>query len=160
MNDQFVSNKNTIKTYCHISSSAVKASYLLAYRIAINSKPHSIGKNLILPAAIGMCTEILGKDAANKLKIIPTSNNTVQRRIFALSENIKQQWLNRLNAKPILLHSIQLNEITDVQNKAILSVFIRYYFDGNIHEYFLYCDSLSTTTTGANIYNSLKKNFF
>jgi len=38
-----------------------------------------------------MCTEILGKEAANKLKIIPASNNTVQRRIVDISENIKQK---------------------------------------------------------------------
>jgi len=57
-----------MKTYCHATVSAVKASYLLAYRIAKNNKPHTIGKNLILPAAIDICTEILGKEAANKLK--------------------------------------------------------------------------------------------
>ncbi|XP_025207402.1 protein FAM200B-like [Melanaphis sacchari] len=102
LNDQFVNNTNAIKTYCHTTFSGVKASYLLAYRIAKNNKPHTIGENLILPAAIDMCTEILGKEAANKLKIIPASNNTVQRRILDINENLKQQLLNRLNAKPIL----------------------------------------------------------
>jgi len=148
-----------MKTYFHATVSAVKASYLLAYRIAKNNKPHTIGENLILPAAISICTEILGKEAANKLKTIPASNNTVQRRIVDISENIEQQLLNRLSSKPIFLFSIQLDESTDVQNKAILSVFIRYYYDENIHEDFLYCNSLSTTTTGEDIYSSLD-NFF
>lgn len=159
LNDQFKSSTNSMKTYCHATVSAVKASYLLAYRIAKNNKPHTIGENLILPAAIDMCTEILGKEAANKLKTIPASNNTVQRRIVDISENIKQQLLNRLSSKPIFLFSIQLDESTDVQNKAILSVFIRYYYEENIHEDFLYCNSLSTTTTGEDIYSSLD-NFF
>ncbi|XP_060856041.1 zinc finger MYM-type protein 6-like [Metopolophium dirhodum] len=126
---------------------------------AKNNKPHTIGENLVLPAAIDLCTEILGKEAANKLKTIPASNNTVQRRIVDISENIKQQLLNRLSSKPMNLFSIQLDESTDVQNKAILSVFIRYYYDENIHEDVLYCNSLSTTTTGADIYSSLD-NFF
>jgi len=104
LSDQFISNKNAIKTYCHTKFCAVKkASYLLAYRIAKSNKPHTIGENFILAAAIDMYTEILGKEAANKLKIIPASNNTVQRRIVEVSENIKQQLLNRLNSQPILL---------------------------------------------------------
>ena len=61
-----------------------------------------------------MCTEILGKEAANKLKTISASNNIVQRRIVDINENIKRQLSNRLNSKPIFLFSIQLDESTDV----------------------------------------------
>jgi len=82
-----------------------------------------------------MCKEILGKEAANKLKIKPASI------------------LNRLNSKPIIIFSIQLDKSTDVQNKAILSVFVRYYFDRSNREDFLYCSSLNTTT-GTDIYSS------
>jgi len=49
----------------------VKASYLLACRIAKSNKPHTIGENLILPAAIDLCTEILGKRSGKQ-----TKNNT------------------------------------------------------------------------------------
>jgi hypothetical protein len=52
LNDQFTNNKNTIRTYYHTTFSAVKASYLLAYRISKNNKPHTIGKNLFLPVAL------------------------------------------------------------------------------------------------------------
>ncbi|XP_050066002.1 SCAN domain-containing protein 3-like [Aphis gossypii] len=159
LNDQFKSSTNAMKMYCHNTVSAVKASYLLAYKIAKNNKPHTIGENLILPAAINRCTEILGQEAANKLKTIPASNNTVQRRIVDISENIKQQLLTILSSKSIFPFFIQLDESTNVQNKAILSVFIRYYYNKNIHGDFLYCNSLSTTTTGADIYSSLD-NFF
>lgn len=68
------------------------------------NKPHTIGENIILPAAIDMCAELLGIEATNKLKIIPGSNNTAQRRIVDISENIKQQLLYRLNSKAISLY--------------------------------------------------------
>jgi len=65
LNYEFKSSTNLMKTYCHATVSAVKASYLLAYKISKNNKLHTIGENLILPAAIDMCCEILGKEAAN-----------------------------------------------------------------------------------------------
>lgn len=98
-----MSKISAIKTYFHTTSSAGKASYLLACRTANNNKPHTTGENRILPPAIDTCTDILGKEATNKLKIILFGD--------AFSENIKQQLLNRLNSKPIHNFSIQLDEI-------------------------------------------------
>jgi len=45
-----------------------------------------ICKNLFLPAAINMFTEILGKKPAYKLKVILVSNKTFQQSIVEISE--------------------------------------------------------------------------
>lgn len=47
-----------MKTYCHATVSAAKASYLLASRIDKNNKPHIIGEDLILPVAIDIYRNI------------------------------------------------------------------------------------------------------
>jgi hypothetical protein len=44
-------------------------------------KPHTIAESLILPAAVDMAEIMLGEKEANKLKSIPLSDNTIQRRI-------------------------------------------------------------------------------
>ena len=50
----------------------------VSYRIAKCKKPHTIGENLILPAAIDMVRIMFGKNEAQKLKNIPLSDNTIK----------------------------------------------------------------------------------
>ena len=45
------------------SKSALKASYIMAFRIARSKKAFTIAKELILPSAIDMCREIIGEAA-------------------------------------------------------------------------------------------------
>ena len=59
----------------------MKASYLVALRVARAMKPHTIAKDLILPAAIDMCETVLDRECTAKLKEILLSNNTISRRI-------------------------------------------------------------------------------
>jgi hypothetical protein len=58
-----------MKTYCQPTASAVHIELLKI----IN---HILSLNILFNV-YDMCTEILGKEAANKLKLIPVSNNTV-----------------------------------------------------------------------------------
>ena len=74
----------------------MKASYLVALRVARAKKPHTIAENLILPAAIDMCEAVLDGKCVTKLREIPLSNNTVSRRIDEISNDIKAQFLERL----------------------------------------------------------------
>ena len=62
-----------------ICENALKASYLVALRIAKCKKPHQIAEQLILPAAVDMCRAMINEECANKLKTIPLSNNTMGR---------------------------------------------------------------------------------
>lgn len=97
---------------------AQKASYLVAQRIAKSKKPHTIAQELILSVAVEMCEVILGTEAANKLKAVPLSNDTVRRRIEELSADIQSQLLDRLRSCEQF--SIQLDESTDIASAAKL----------------------------------------
>ncbi|XP_062860404.1 protein FAM200B-like [Trichomycterus rosablanca] len=67
-----------------------------SHRIAKAKKPHTIAEELILPAAMDMVREVLDQSAADKLKTIPLSNDTIARRIEDMSGNIKQQTTARV----------------------------------------------------------------
>ena len=56
------------------------ASYEVAYLIAKQGKPHTIGETHVKPAALKMANIMLGKAAENKLPQIPLSNDTISYR--------------------------------------------------------------------------------
>lgn len=58
--------------------SDLNVSFLVSYRIAKCLKPFT-REELILPAAIEMCTEMINEKVANLLKNIPLSDTTVAR---------------------------------------------------------------------------------
>jgi hypothetical protein len=140
------------------SERAQKASFLVAQQIAKCKKPHTIAQELILPAAVGMCEIMLGTEAANKLKSIPLSDDTVKRRIDDLSGDILSQLLERLRCSEVQF-SIQLDESTDVASAAQLSTLVRYPWDGAILEDFLFCKEVPGRTTGEEVFKILNEFF-
>lgn len=135
---------------------ALKASYLVAQRVARAKKPHTIAENLILPAALDMCEVLLGKDSCAKLKTIPLSNNTISRRISDMSDDIATQLIERLRNA---YYAIQLDESTDIGSEAQLLVYVRYCWEGEAVEDFLMCRALSTRATGEAVFNELNEFF-
>lgn len=85
---------------------------------------------------------MLGTEAANKLKSIPLSDDTVRRRIGDL---ILSQLVGRLRCCKF---SLQLDESTDVASAAQLIALVRYPWDGAILEDFLFCKEVPGRTTG------------
>ena len=57
------------------------ASFKVAYRIAKFKKPHTIAKKLVLPVALDLVSTMIRKSVAQKLNVVPLSNNTICRRI-------------------------------------------------------------------------------
>ena len=53
--------------FAPIDKPILTASYEVAYLIAKQSKPHTIGEKLVKPAALKMTNIMLGKTAENKL---------------------------------------------------------------------------------------------
>ncbi len=94
---------------------------------------------------------MIGEKEAKKLDIIPVSNNTVSRRIDAMSEDILATLVSRV--KKSEFYSLQVEESTDVANLANLLLYVRYLFEGTVHEDFLFCRPLATRTTGEEIFN-------
>lgn len=134
------------------------ASYHVAYKISKCKKPHTIAEELIKPCALEMATIVLGKEASNKLKLVPLSNNIIQSRINDMSLDILDQVVNDIRTSPLKI-SLQLDETTDVTNCSQLIVFVRYIHNGGIMEDFLFCEDLETTTRGKDVFQYVK-NFF
>jgi len=118
-------------------------------------KPHTIGEQLVKPAAIDMARLICGNDVASKLQSVSLSNDTVKSRIADLSLNIKNQVVARM--KKAGKWSYQLDEATDTGKHVQLMVYVRYEGDMDLEEEFLFCTPLAITATGADIFNVVDK---
>ena len=141
-----------------INKPILTASYEVAYLIAKQGKPHTIGETLIKPAVLKMANIMLGKEAEVKLSQIPLSNDTISDRIEDMSKDILAQVVADLISSPAKF-SLQLDETTDVSNLSQLAVFVRYVKDDVIKEEFLFCKPLTTTTKAADV-KKLVDDFF
>ena len=130
------------------SKQATLASYVVSLRIGREMKGHTIGERLVKPAATDMARLMCGDNVASKLQSVSLSNDTVKSRIADLSLNIKNQVVARITKAG--KWSYQL----DVTGKnAQLMVYVRYEGDMDLEEEFLFCTPLTTTATGADIFN-------
>ncbi|GFY72584.1 zinc finger MYM-type protein 6 [Trichonephila inaurata madagascariensis] len=145
--------KKFMRATTSIKENALRASYLVAYRIAKTKKPFTIGEELILPATKDICHEPLGEAAVEKIAHVPLSADTVTRRIEEIAEDIEAQLFERINASP--WNALQVDESTDIDKKAILLAYVRYLYQENVHEDFLCALPLPTNTTGAELFKSL-----
>lgn len=139
------------------STAVVQASYEAALEIAKNKKPHTIGETLIKPSMLKMVSLVLGEASAAKMRQVSLSDNTVQRRIADMSEDVKVQILEEIKQSP--LFAIQLDESTDVSSCAQLMVFVKYVNSGDLKEEFLFCSDLETTTKSDDIMAKIKTFF-
>jgi len=64
------------------------------------------------------CNEVLGQSAASKMRDIPLSNDTVERRISDMAEDTETQLIEKI--KKSKLFALQLDESTDIQKNSIL----------------------------------------
>ncbi len=102
--------------------------------------------------AVAMCRVIHGETIANELMTVPLSNDTVARRVHDIAKDIKSQLIDRINGKK---YALQVDRSTDVSNSAQLLAFIKYTFDGKLHEDMLFCSALEGTCTGNDIFTKL-----
>jgi hypothetical protein len=138
-------------------SSVVRASFLISLRIAKCKKPFTIGENLIKPAMVDACREVLGDVAAKKISTVSLSNDTVSRRVDSLSSDMETQLIERL--KKTKTFALQIDESTDISNCAILTGFIRYVHEEEITEDLLMVRDIPTYTTGLEVFTSMDKYF-
>ena len=150
---------DTTGTYKQQTISAIETSYVISLKIAQQKKPHTIGESLILPCIKETVRLMLGEDNASKLAPLSLSNITVNRRIIDMSEDVKLQIVAEMKAAPLGIFSIQLDESTDVSSCAQLICFVRYIYEGDFKEDFLFCLPLSTTTKGNDIFEKVNAFF-
>ena len=133
---------------------ALLSSYKVAYRVAKCKKPHTIAEELILPSAIDMVTCMLGEKAAQKIKMVPLSNNTLCRRIEDMAVDINEQLVSKLRGCEF---AIQLDEATDSSMDAHLICYVRFVCLTNkcIIEDLLFCKPITSRCRGIDMFEIL-----
>lgn len=132
---------------------ATIASYQVSLHIAKKGAAHTVGEELILPAAKIISGALFTEKHTKRINEVALSNTTVKRRIEEMADNVKEAMITRLKQSDFF--ALQLDESTDVADMAMLSAFVRFEFDGKIDEELLFCKSLPTTTTGEEIFKCL-----
>ncbi|XP_050064379.1 zinc finger BED domain-containing protein 5-like [Aphis gossypii] len=142
--------QNKIKTHVQTDNeNALRASYMVRYRIAQKGEAHTIAETLIKPCLIDIATCMLEEKFAKQLSTIPLSNNTVARRIADLATNVEQTLVSIIKYRKFAL---QMDKSTDVAGLAILLVFVRYENIHSFEEDLLFCRPLLSNTTGVQIF--------
>ncbi|PIK50480.1 putative SCAN domain-containing protein 3-like [Apostichopus japonicus] len=130
-----------------------EASYIASLAIAKAKKPHSIGEELLKPVLIDVVSLLCGKNAAEKIKNVPLSNDTVKRRIDSMANDCEKQLVDILKE---IKFAIQLDETTTITNEALLLVCVRYIAtDGDVNQDLLFSSNLDTTTRGEDIFETV-----
>ena len=98
---------------------------------------------------------VLGSEAAEKLKKIPLSNDTVKRRIREISDNLEDQLVRHIKDIPI---SIQLDKSTFGADSTLI-VCIRFIENESIKEELLFVDYFECRFTGQDIFKMVRSYF-
>jgi hypothetical protein len=138
---------------------SLEASYKVAYLVAKNKKPHTIGENVIKPCALQMVEVVLGKQQRKQTAEIPLSKDVISSRILNMSADVLDQLMEELK-KVTLPLGLQLDESTYEAQCSQLLAFVRYATETCIKEEFLFCKPLlATTTKAADVYQLINEFF-
>lgn len=119
-----------------MKSKATECSYKIAQCVALNGKPFTDGE--YIKEAFLSGAEVLFRDLKNKdiilsrIREIPVSARSVERRISDLAENVTTKQTTGL--KQSLVFSVALDESTDVNDASRLAVVARYLENNHIYE--------------------------
>ena len=100
---------STISQFTHLPSKTFLASYQVAHRIAKCKKSHTIAEELILPAAVDIATTMIGVGAAQKLKLVLLSNDTMCHWIDDMAEDIHYQLIDQKKERELRLQVHEAN---------------------------------------------------
>jgi len=109
--------KEIISQASTTDTSLLTASYLISLQKAKYKKLYSVKSSLN-----AACNEVLGQSAASKMKDIPLSNDTVERRISDTAEDTEMQFIEKIRKSK--LFALHLDESTDIQNNSILLTYV------------------------------------
>ena len=140
-------------------SKKVVAGVRASYEVARKKKSHTLGEELILPCCKNIISLVFGEEVVEKLTSVSLSNNTIFRRITDMSFNILNQVVEKIKKSTFGMYAIQLDETTDITNLAQLCCYVRYTYNGEFEDEFLFCDDLKSRTTAKDIFEKVS-NFF
>ena len=134
------------------------ASFKVAYRIAKCKKLHTIAEELVLSAALDLVSTIIGESAAQRLKAVSLSNNTISTRIDKISDDINDHLIAKMRGNEF---SLQLDKpTTSTGSKDVyLICYVRFIDnDDNIVKDLLFCKPILTNCRAHELFAIL--NFF
>jgi len=107
-------------------------SYLVAYRIAKEKMAYTAAEKIILPACMHMVRTIFDDKSADKLRIIPLSDNTVSRQICMIAKHLEVMLIAQLQSG--IGFAIQLDESADILSCPTLLFYVRYVWQDDFIE--------------------------
>lgn len=138
------------------NTDGLRASYNISLLIAKSGKPHTIGEELILPAVSEVLSTVLHKSPHDIIKTIPLSNNSVQRRIDEMAENVEDVLCSILRTTDFAL---QLDESTLPGNESLLLAYVRFIKDERLTQELLFARQLKSDTKGESIFHVVEQFF-
>ena len=150
----------SFKVFTTAKDHGTEASYRIAHCIAKHGKPFTDGE--FIKEAFLSCSDALFESLPNKetiksrIKDIPTSARSVQRRIDEMAENVRAQQTAGL--KDAAVFSIALDESVDVNDIPRLAVMARY-CDSTVREELCCLKPMPDTTKGEDVAKALIEHF-
>ena len=117
---------------------ALISTYKISFRIA-QGEAHTIAENIMKPCAKDLVESMIGKTYVRNIEAVPLSNSTVSRRISEMAEYCQKEVIKRVKQSPTV--SLQIDESTDVEDLAVLLVFVRYICNFKTKADLLFCKS-------------------
>ena len=151
---------NTLKAFATANNDSTEASYRIAHCIAKHGKPFTDGE--YIKEAFLCSSEVLFNSLPNKetiksrIKAIPVSARSVERRIEELEENVCAQQTAGL--KEATVFSVALDESVDVNDIPRLAVMVRY-CDLTVREELCCLKPMPETTKGEDIAKVFMEHF-
>ena len=158
LRDQFLKRKtmNMFTSSSKNSDDGLKASYNISLLIAKAGKPHTIWEELILPAVKEVIKTVSHKSPEQVLKSIPLSDNSVQRRVDKMAENVEETLSKMLMTTEF---SLQFDESTIPGNESLLLAYVRFIRGGSLCQELLFARLLETDTKGESVYRAVEDDF-
>ena len=158
LRNQFLKRKtmNMFTSSSKNSDDGLKASYNISLLIAKAGKPHTIGEELILPAVKEVIKTVLHKSPEQVIKSIPLSDNSFQRRVDKMAENVEETLTKMLMTTEF---SLQLDESTLPGNESRLLAHVRFIRGGSLCQELLFPRLLETDTKGESVYRAVEDYF-
>ena len=152
--DQVLKRKtmNMFTSPSKTSDDGLKASYNISLLIAKAGKPHTIGEELILPIIKEVIKIVLHKSPDQVIKLIPLSDNSVQRRSDKMTENVEATFNKMLMTTEF---SLQLDESTLPGNESLLLAYVRFIKGASLCQELLFARLLKTNIKGESVYRAV-----